>query len=375
MSALQAVQPSTSAPTGLDADSKAFLALPRFNRSLDFQIPSQAGVSTVTYAMTEPPLPDAPTIVFWNGLGAHRIAAAFLDGFLTEKGVRLLTIDKPYAGGSAVNEKVPVASRTKWAFAALTSVLDHHNITSFSLVSHSNGMIYTLYTLLNLPERFTVRSWTLTGPFVPPSLSGAIGLSMATMLPSGLTGSFGSLLSTGSNVFLPLANAVGWSSGLFTSTSASKEQDKEAQKPQNERGFGNRSISKSCADAMMKVALDGAKVSIGQETLLCLHGGSDGSWGFGQGSTDGEVLTSAFEQLAGLFPPGGDRALKISVFYGKDDGMVPSKGRIWLKSLLERVGLLSEDAYWAEVPNQGHDDVLFRQTVWETAIYGHLGSR
>ncbi|KAJ6471665.1 hypothetical protein C8R47DRAFT_1324969 [Mycena vitilis] len=75
------------APSGLDADPSAYLALPRFNHSLDFHFlpPGVASPTpaTVTYALTAAP-PDAacqwPLIVFFNGLGGHRLIAALLKG-------------------------------------------------------------------------------------------------------------------------------------------------------------------------------------------------------------------------------------------------------------------------------------------------------
>ncbi|KAJ6481347.1 hypothetical protein C8R47DRAFT_1218509 [Mycena vitilis] len=75
------------APSGLDADPSAYLALPRFNHSLDFHFLPPGAASptpaTVTYALTAAP-PDAgaawPLIVFFNGLGGHRLIAALLEG-------------------------------------------------------------------------------------------------------------------------------------------------------------------------------------------------------------------------------------------------------------------------------------------------------
>ncbi|KAJ7107395.1 hypothetical protein C8R44DRAFT_804571 [Mycena epipterygia] len=138
---------------------------------------------------------------------------------------------------------------------------------------------------------------------------------------------------------------------------------------------------------------------MGQEVLLCLHGGEpaggtgatgsetsgDSIWGLGPGATDAEVLRGAFTRLAALYP---DNALRIHVVYGAADGLVPARGRVWLKGVLEGAGLIdvegggvgdegASDApilgtgLWTEVPEAGHDDVLFLEEVVD-AIFGRV---
>ncbi|KAJ7191215.1 hypothetical protein GGX14DRAFT_601131 [Mycena pura] len=91
--------------------------------------------------------------------------------------------------------------------------------------------------------------------------------------------------------------------------------------------------------------------------------------GLGGGATDAEVLRGAFQRLA-LAARGraaGDTVtLPVYVVYGAADGMVPAKGREWLKSVLESAGLLrAGDAprAWTEVPDAGHDDLVFLEDV------------
>ncbi|KAJ7106369.1 hypothetical protein C8R44DRAFT_806091 [Mycena epipterygia] len=140
---------------------------------------------------------------------------------------------------------------------------------------------------------------------------------------------------------------------------------------------------------------------MGQEALFSLHGGDpagesstgatssatsgDSIWGLGPGATDAEVLWGAFTRLAALYP---DDALRIHVVYGAADGLVPARGRVWLKGVLDGVGLIdAEDGgvedegaahapilgagVWTEVPEAGHDDVLFLEEVVD-AIFGRV---
>jgi hypothetical protein len=57
--------------------------------------------------------------------------------------------------------------------------------------------------------------------------------------------------------------------------------------------------------------------------------------------------------------------LQIRVVYGAADGLVPAQGQVWLKGVLEAAGLIqAKDAdAWTEVPDAGHDDMLFLEEV------------
>ncbi|KAJ6599693.1 hypothetical protein DFH09DRAFT_625824 [Mycena vulgaris] len=98
-----------------------------------------------------------------------------IEGIARAHRVQIITLDKPGGGSSASAVPIPLSLRTRWMHAALLAVLSHTHTPRFAVLSHSNGLFYALYTLLHLPPTLTVTSWTLTGPFVPPS-SDAQGL-------------------------------------------------------------------------------------------------------------------------------------------------------------------------------------------------------
>lgn len=135
--------------------------------------------------------------------GGHRLAASFLDGICDEHDIRLISLDRPSSGGST---PVPLSHRFAWTHEALLALFGKLSITRFSILSHSNGDLYTLYTLLHLPPELTVDSWVLSSPYVPPWLSGSIPLSIARYIPAGATGSLGTLLSG-------VMKAESWSTG------------------------------------------------------------------------------------------------------------------------------------------------------------------
>ncbi|KAJ7154493.1 hypothetical protein C8R46DRAFT_1117514 [Mycena filopes] len=364
----------SQAPSGLDKDPEAYLALPRFHHTLDFEL-DLPGVGphteTVSYALTDAP-PDRswPVLVFFNGLGGHRLIAALTEGIAREHHVQLLTLDKPAGGRSS---PTPLAARTRWMHAALLAVLAHERIPRFAALSHSNGIFYALYTLLHLPPTLTATSWALTGPFVPASISGAAGLRIAATLPAALPGALGSLL----QLVPPVARAMTWSGGFLGAVSMATAtpvgpQEREERKPAHKRQYMHRYVNEACRSAIMSRGMREGRVAMGQEALLCLHGGApapggegesepNSVWGIGGGATDADVLRGAFARLAERYP---DDALRMSVVYGADDGLVPAQGRTWLKGVLTTAGLLRrENDAWKEVEGAGHDDVLFLEAV------------
>ncbi|KAJ7115081.1 hypothetical protein C8R43DRAFT_1156259 [Mycena crocata] len=90
-----------------------------------------------------PPAASWPVLVFFNGLGGHRLIAAMIEGIAREHHVQILTLDKPGGGGSssAISSArgTTIASRTRWMHTAVLAVLAYHHTTSFAALSHSNG--------------------------------------------------------------------------------------------------------------------------------------------------------------------------------------------------------------------------------------------
>ncbi|KAJ7670734.1 hypothetical protein DFH06DRAFT_1369766 [Mycena polygramma] len=358
-------------PSGLDADPSAYLALPRFNHSLDFEfaLPGAASPTpaTVTYALTAAP-PDAswPLIVFFNGLGGHRLIAALLEGIARAHHVQILTLDRPGCGGSRSYSSsnsnsnggpipVPLASRTRWTHAAHLAVLAHLHTTRFAVISHSNGLFYALHTLLHLPPALSVSSWTLSGPFIPPQISGSTILRLASALPAALPNALGSLL----QIAPPIARAVSWSGGLLSVSagllgaagSHDDDEQRELRKSAHQRTYLHRSVTPATQKAMMARGIKEARAAMGQEALICLHGADtvslspsasasstsssvsthdgeerDSVWALGAAPSAAEVLQNAFARIAHLYPPNSPNSrnsLDIHVVYGAKDILVP----------------------------------------------------
>jgi hypothetical protein len=158
----------------------------------------------------------------------------------------------------------------------------------------------------------------------------------------------------------PATRLFSWSAGLLAVGAAEEPAAKELRKPPHKRGYLHRHVSPACRAEVQRRGLGESRVAIGQEALFSLHGGRGGVWGVGDGADDAAVLRGAFERMAERY---ANDALRIRVCYGAEDGMIPAKGRMWLKGTLEELGFLKEAGAWVEVEGAGHDDALFLQDV------------
>ncbi|GAA5965713.1 hypothetical protein JCM8115_000892 [Rhodotorula mucilaginosa] len=397
-------------------DAEKFLHDPAFHRTTTYG-GGDSGPLTVSYAVAGSRDLNAPVVVWINGMGGHRLAACLLDGKFAASGVRLITIDRPSAGKSTA---VPLADRVHLSHEALLAVLAaENNITRFSILSHSNGVIYTLYTLLHLPPHLSVPSWTLSSPWVPPFLSGSTLLSIASWIPTPLTSRLGGFVSGLQRVLGPLDAGLGWSTGVVrgmtewssgfvsmgthvpagaasttTTTTAgarnensgggggggegeepellTPEKQRErfrrnnAKRPYHKQLFGGEYVPPGLFNAGMKIALDEGVDAMGQEAMLCLRQGDGARWGWveddGNGSEEPrademQLYARGFGRLRDGVESRG-RPLRMSVWYGAEDGLIPRRGREYLQRLLcSELGMVP-DAEWHEVKDAGHDDTL-----------------
>ncbi|GAA5998169.1 alpha/beta fold hydrolase [Rhodotorula paludigena] len=407
-------------------DPKGFLREERFHRSMQFtpsyfaledaSTVAAAGAReqhTVTYAVAGSTDPAAPTLVWINGMGAHRLAAMLMDGLFAAHGVRLLTLDRPSAGKST---PCPLAHRQSTSLDSLVAVLAQEGLTSFSILSHSNGLLYTLYTLLHLPPHLHVRSWTLSSPYVPPWLSGSALLSAARWVPPLLTSRLGAIAGAAQRVLDPLSRSAGWSAGvvrdlssgaaawssssgfvsLGTAATASPpaatappadEPDPEqlpppkqlarfrrvnAQRAPHRRLFGGEYVPPGLFNAGMKVALDEGLDAMGLEAMVCLRQGEGARWGWGEDGDDrdeSKLFERGFAALKRRWDAGGAEArVEMSVWVPDDDGLVPKQGHEYLRALLVDQLALVEPREWHVVEDAGHDDTLARTCVMEPLL-------
>jgi len=278
-------------------------------------------------------------------------------------------------------------------------VLEREGIKDFSILSHSNGVIYALYTLLNLREEdLKCRKWFMTSPWVPAGISGSIGLNLAGYVPGNVTNKLGSLAWGVQKAIGPLGVSMGfvrdcgnWSGGLIMgsgSGSSTKEatplprrkgtieeriqhfESLQSLKPREEQTFGGKYYPSGMMDLGMKVVLEEGMQGMGEEARVCLRKGVE--WGWVQhesGMSDQELYRKGFEALKDM--RGND--LRVKVFAAGQDGLVPQRGRDWLKGLLLELGIVrvrvgGEEEGWKECSKMGHDEVLGLKFVVEEIL-------
>ncbi|KAJ6488703.1 hypothetical protein DFH09DRAFT_1339106 [Mycena vulgaris] len=223
----------------------------------------------------------------------------------------------------------PIALCTRCVHATLLAVLALNHTQHFAIItSYSNGLLYAPYMLLYLPPALTVTSWTLHGPFMPPSINDCVGLRLAAALPTPQC-----LRRPHAAHSTLRARAASWSSGFL---SASRE-------------YMHLHLSSGCHTAeIMPRTMAESHAAMGQEALF------DSIWGLGALPSDAAILQNAFARLEYLH---SHDVLRMDVVYGKTDGIIPPQGRTWLKGA------------WREFKGAGHDGVLFLEEV----VAGILG--
>ncbi|BGP53377.1 hypothetical protein JCM8202_000304 [Rhodotorula sphaerocarpa] len=392
-----------------------FLHAGRFHRTTTYGHDRADGPLTVSYAVAGSADPEAPTLVWQNGMGSHRLAACLLDGLCDTHGVRVVTLDRPSAGKST---QVPLEDRVRLSHEALLAVLAAENITVFSILSHSNGIIYALYTLLNLPDHLTVLSWSLSSPWVPPFLSGSTLLSIASWIPTPLTSRLGGLVTGLQKVLGPVDAGLGWSSGVVrgvsewssgfvsmgttraetpspraadatpagaaTAAAAAaeppepltplKKRDRfrrtNARKPPHKQLFGGEYLPPGLFDEGIRIATAEGLDAMGAEVMMCLRQGAGANWGWVDADAapdEPKLYERGFERLKTVLA-GRGRPLKMSVWYAEDDGLIPQQGREYLRTLLCRRLELVADSDWHTVEDAGHDDTLGRTCVMQPLL-------
>lgn len=349
---------------------------------------------------------DLPLTIACNTTGL------IVDGLFASHGVRLLTIDRPSAGGSS---PVPIRHRLAASHAALLAILAHHHISQIHILAHSNGLLYSMYSILRLlpppdatPPPVRVLSWSLTSPWVPPWHSGSRALNAARWVPAYATGSLGTLISTLQAVTgtvndwrpaLPTALAGWWAApNLATSApsasgsgsgSSSPVLDKatppepareltpredldawlerNAHRAPAYRGFGRGFFPARASEVVTEwVAAEGLG-AWGDEALVSLRKGAGAAWGWGADSETGvEEEDLLYERGFGAVKAGLEargEGMRVTVAFGEGDALIPPLGRAFLRQLLvDKLGMVGARD-WVEVEGAGHDDLLAREVA------------
>lgn len=405
---------SSPLPLGY-SDPHAYIDRDRFHQTAVFRatfLPPTAPLQRVSFASagdpsgpllvfstTTPPFPPGlfalisllpPSTV--GGLGFTCLEAIPLDALATSHSVHLLALDRPSSGASTPTD---LPHRVQWAHEALLAIL-HLSPPSktFSILSHSNGLVYALYTLRHLPGHLRVRCWTMTSPWLPPGRSGAKVLALTSLLPSFAIRRFGGVVNVVDDTtdlwerakvvvgkccpgghrreagpsLLDAAGQLGFRD------EARIELEGERQRNANRRPEDVEFVWEHCSFAcryylMWKLARKEGRKHWGEEALLALRRGKGGrAWGCGDARVEGKerggaregVYEWGFRGIEERMGESGKCPPRVRVVWGERDEMVPEKGRRYLHDVLR--GLIAEGD-WVELPRKGHDEVLYLSHV------------
>ncbi|GAA5967855.1 hypothetical protein JCM3765_001902 [Sporobolomyces pararoseus] len=406
---MSSTSPPPPVPEAYQSQS-TYLDSPKFHQSHSFNptcLPSSSTPASplkVSYALCGSPDRSAPVLLWINGLGHHRLACCLFDGIFAQNGIRLLSIERPSSGlSSSLPFEFQYSHRVEIVYESILEVLSKEGIQEFSLLSHSNGIIYSLYFLLNLPRlgssnHYSCKNWFLTSPWIPPDISGNLALNLVSnVLPNSFTSNLGSLV-LGFERFVgrPLGFSyglarewIGWSTGYLSSssnsTSASQSQSRrrpiapreqiesfetlQSLKPLEERTFGGKFYPPGLLEKGMKFALEESENNfkgMGIEAVMSLRGHGV-NWGWIQPPSEEEeggeeIYEKGFRKLKEKIET--ERwGLELRVWCAGQDGMIPKKGREWFKSLMvDRLRLVKQEK-WSSVEKAGHDEILGLEIV------------
>ncbi|KAL8290602.1 hypothetical protein RQP46_002860 [Phenoliferia psychrophenolica] len=369
------------------SDPYTYLAQIKFHQSLLFRptwLAPDDSPHRVSYALSGDL--NGPLLVIINGLGGNRLQGAILDGLASEHGVHILTLDRPSCGAST---PVPLSHRVRWAHESLLAIHAANSLpNTFAILSHSNGVIYTLYTLLHLPPHLSVSHWDLSSPWVPPWNSGSLTLGLAARIPPAATRNLGPLITslfTIAEPFVALGSVssgmASWSSGVVRgktkATDVNEAPAKERAKflesnallAEDKQTFGGAYFSNKTLQTGFDFVFAEGLDQMGLEACICLRKGDGDQWGWGMEGEEKDtkgLYERGFRQLKEKNAEG--TPVRMRVFVGSSDFLVPPKGQKHLKRVLVEQLELVDEKEWVEFKGAGHDEIMGRTAMMGRAI-------
>lgn len=348
---------------------------------------------------------DRPIILYILPSGCSRYVGIFLDRVASLKGVRIVAIDRPGAGGTPMCSGPDRLSISRKQTISVLEALEYGNGKSkIHVLTHSAGWFYALDLLTERPDLFTKETRIVfTSPFIPTHRSGNLVLSM---LPRSVI----QLAPTGMSILKFGGNAISWSSGISQSlgirsmanwknkSSIEEErrknqirqkskvrlptaqfhppydlntalekaawQDDQGSSSTSRKASGNSNLHpktqrplKTAANLLFEyLEIEGVVRAATEDFLFCL--------GKVEGVTNEKLDTWTQEKMLQLAKQ-EDGIANLLIVWAEKDFLIPTKGQLYFDTLLSQAGLEAEKWMMADA---GHDDVLASQQVSEAII-------
>ncbi|RXK42428.1 hypothetical protein M231_00418 [Tremella mesenterica] len=297
--------------------------------------------------------PDGIPVLFLMPAGASRWLAVPQGG--------AIVVDRPGIGATPV---VPLQDRIRLTCEMMVSVLEHLKIKLSHLIAASAGIYYALHLLLHHPEIFQtilsppphlylISAWS---PPLPPDHPDWYR-SYLSYIPTGLIKT--------QHFTIPHLTRIGksastlWESLSNKTTSLTRllyrSEDAVVQEPEEEVEVERRSDWGDFGDqcclscTMMKYCQAEELRGMGEDHLLCLNRGSNTGYEWFERTISSlafRIVSSPSTQKPQECPPSPSDAvprqanvLKVDIWWGLQDAMVPRPGQLWLNRALSQEGI------------------------------------
>lgn len=353
---------------------------------------------------------DGPLVLYILPSGCSRYIGILLDGLASSRGVRMVAIDRPGAGGTPL---CPGVDRMQTSTKQTSSVLDFLGFSQVNILTHSAGWLYALHLVTERPDLFAKTSrMVFCSPFVPAHLSGNLPLRW-------LPGSVVQLFPLVSSSLRTCGDAFSWSAGVSegigklggvptnSAEGAKRERDQKEQAGKSIRHKSQRRIpsahfhppysthisiglkssdepdqsasrSRSTTSSAALHPRTGRPIKVGEDLLFEyfeMEGGAKAmaeEFLFCLGKVDGmdnqaleRWICDKMQQFARICNAGEGARKNVVLLWAEKDFLVPAKGREYLSSLFRSSGLAAKSWVMAD---GGHDSPMAAKEVMVEAF-------
>ncbi|KAL2070844.1 hypothetical protein VTL71DRAFT_13870 [Oculimacula yallundae] len=357
MHPLPAGEPSISA----EEQAMNIISHRKFHRIFTLPATSTHGPLKVTYGVAGPDIgEDAPTILYVGGMFGSRYLAVIQNHFASQKGVRILMIDRPGFGGST---PVKIPQRIPIFLEAAVALLAHLNIERIALASQSSGTIFALNLVSHHPDLLYPSNpiLTLFSPWVHQSISGAMPLKLAAALPdqlvSGWNSIIGGIVKTGIPTFQASSTVFSNVTNLFKN-SRREEISLEGREKACQESFGTslavyKELTNNCGALIFNEDTTGGN----DEARLCMKSVAGTSWDRCEVYPTFVLdLKVEWEKRA---KENGTK-LKLDIIWGEgNDALIGAAGMKYFKECFKQENCgEGVEVEVSEIPGASHDTVI-----------------
>ncbi|KAH7354775.1 Alpha/Beta hydrolase protein [Rhexocercosporidium sp. MPI-PUGE-AT-0058] len=350
---------STGEPS-ISAEEQAiiFISQRKFHRLFTLPATNSHDVLKVTYGIAGPDIgEDAPTILYIGGMFGTRYLAVTQDWFATQKGVRILMIDKPGFGGST---PVPVSQRIPIYLEAVVALLTHLKIQHIALASQSAGTIYALNFISHYPDLLCPSNPVLTlfSPWVHQSISGAMSLKLAAALPNPLINGWNSIIGGIVTTGIPTFQASSTVFGNIFRNNDRETTSREGLEKSSRESFGcSLAVYNELTRISSKFLFAENTLGGNDEARLCLKSVPGSNW------DRCEVYPTFVLDLKvewGKRAKQDGKKLRLDIVFGEgEDAMIGAKGMKYFKDCFNKENCGDGiEVEVCETAGAGHDTVI-----------------